>query len=194
MNNNVNKITKTRTMTMTMTMTMIKKYVAFLDTIKTYFCGLINSRCKYYKKSTLQVTSFKSSSSQSRPTLLQETKQTFNEIRISKVHLIWIPSHVNILSNELSDALAKLSLNMPNINSTNYLELSEAFSIIESHVINECQRNYDNDSKGRHYKCICREVNASIKFADIDRRKKVQISRLILGKVNLNERLLLMKS
>src|SRR6218665_2047463 len=71
-----------------------------------------------------------------------------------------------------------MSLNIPNINSTNYLELSEIFSIIKSHVINEWQRNYDNDSKDRHYKCICPEVNTSIKFADMDRRKKVQISRL----------------
>src|SRR6218665_1994143 len=35
---------------------------------------------------------------------------------------------------------------------------------------------------------FCPEVNTSIKFA-----KEVQISRLRLGKVNLNERLLLMK-
>ena len=57
------------------------------------------------------ITSIKHSFSESRPTLLQETIQTFNQI--SKVHLIWIPSHVNILGNERADALAKLSLNMP---------------------------------------------------------------------------------
>ena len=86
-----------------------------------------------------------------------------------------------------------MSVNIPNINSTNYLELPEVSSIIIglSHVINEWQRNYDNDSKGRYYKCIFPEVNTSIKFADIDRRKEVQISRLRLGKVNLNERLLM---
>src|SRR6218665_3076495 len=135
----------------------------------------------------------KNSFSESRPTLLQETMLTFNQIRISKVHLIWIPSHVNILGNERPDALAKLSLNMSDINSTNYLELPEVFSLIKSHVISEWQRNYDDNSKGQHYKCICPEVNTNIKFTDIDRRKEVQISRLRLGKVNLNERLLLMK-
>src|SRR6218665_1013229 len=59
-----------------------------------------------------------------------------------------------------------------------------------------CRRyNYDNDSKGQHYKCtcICPGVNTSIKFADLNRRMEVQISRLRLGKVNLNERLLLIK-
>ena len=75
------------------------------------------------------VMSIKNSFSESRPTLLQETMLTFNQIRISKVCLIWIPSHVNILGNERADALAKLSLNMPDINSTNYLELPEVFSL-----------------------------------------------------------------
>src|SRR6218665_1180025 len=98
--------------------------------------------------------SIKNSFSESRPTLLQETMLTFNQIRISKVHLIWIHSHhhVNILGNERADALAKLSLNMSDINSTNYLELPEVFSLIKSHVISEWQRNYDDNSKSQHYK------------------------------------------
>src|SRR6218665_2318956 len=82
---------------------------------------------------------------------------------------------------------------MPDINSTNYLELPEVFSFIKSHVISEWQRNYDHDSKGRNYKSTFPEVNTNIKLTDINRRKEVQISRLRLGKVNLNERLLLMK-
>ena len=45
--------------------------------------------------------------------LLQETLQTFNQIKISKVQLIWIPSHGSTLGGEGSDALAKTLLNMP---------------------------------------------------------------------------------
>jgi len=54
---------------------------------------------------------------------------------ITDTDLIWISSHVDILGKERADSLAKMSLNIPNINSTNYLELSEIFSIIKSHVI-----------------------------------------------------------
>ena len=36
-------------------------------------------------------------------------------------------------------------------------------------------------------------MNTSLKFTDLNRKKEVQMSRLRLGKVNLNERLYLMK-
>lgn len=44
---------------------------------------------------------------ESRPTLLQDTLRTFNEIKISEVHLVWIPSHVDLLDDERADSLAK---------------------------------------------------------------------------------------
>ena len=66
---------------------------------------------------------------------------------------------------------------MPDINSTNYLELPEVFSVVKSHIINEWQKMHDNDSKGQHYKCIYPEVNTNIKFTDLNRRKEVPISR-----------------
>jgi DNA-binding MltR family transcriptional regulator len=119
--------------------------------------------------------------------------QAFNQIKISEVQLIWIPSHVNIFGNERADSLAKQSLSLPVVNSTNYLEVEEVFSIIKSHVIDEWQIKYENDPRGHHYKCICPSVDTSIKFLDLNRRKEVQLSRLRLGKVNLNERLFLMK-
>lgn len=107
--------------------------------------------------------------------------------------MIWIPSHVNISGNERADSLAKQSLCKPIVNSTSYLELEEIFSIIKSHIVNEWQSSYDSEPKGHHYKYICPVVDTSIKFQDPNRRKEVQISRLRLGKVNLNERLFLMK-
>ena len=112
---------------------------------------------------------------------------------MSEVHLIWIPSHVGILGNERADLLAGQSLELPIINSTDYLELQEVFSIIKSHIISKWQKEYDNDIKGLQYKSICPVVDTSNKFLDFSRKKEVQISRLRLGKVNLNERLFLMK-
>ena len=50
-------------------------------------------------------------------------------------------------------------------------------------------RVIDGDPNGHHYKCICPVVDSSIKYFDLNRKKEVQIGRLRLGKVNLNERL-----
>ena len=174
-------------------------YAAELTAIKEVFCWISeneNQELKHFaifSDSLSVLMSFRNSLSSSRPNLLQETLRTFNKIKISKVHLIWIPSHVNILGNEKVDALAKQSLSLPIINSTSYLELQEVFSIIKSHVVNEWQKKYDSDPKGQHYKYICPVVDTNIKFVDFNRKKEVQISRLRLGKANLNERLLLMK-
>src|SRR6218665_1936893 len=95
-------------------------YAAELTSIKEVFSWISENETQELKNlaifsdSLSVLTSFKNSFSESRPTLLQETIQAFNEIRISKVHLIWIPSHVNILGNERADSLAKMSLNIPN--------------------------------------------------------------------------------
>src|ERR1043165_2667655 len=59
-----------------------------------------------FSDSLSALTSLKKSFSNSRPTLLQDTIRIFNKIKMSEVHLIWIPSHVGILGNERADTLA----------------------------------------------------------------------------------------
>src|SRR6218665_2037710 len=72
-------------------------YAAELTAIKEVFSWISENETKDLKNygifsDFLSVfTSIKNSFSEFRPTLLQETMQTFNQIRISKVHLIWIP-------------------------------------------------------------------------------------------------------
>jgi len=172
-------------------------YTAEMTAIKEVFAWIVdneNQDLKHFaifSDSLSVLTSLKKSFSKSRPTLLQDTIRIFNQIKLSEVHLIWIPSHIDILGNERADSLAKQSLELPTINSTDYLELQEVFSIIKSHIISKWQKEYDSDLKGLHYKSICPVIDANNKFIDLNRKKEVQISRLRLGKVNLNERLFL---
>ena len=174
-------------------------YAAELTAIKEAFTWIVDNESQglkhfaVFSDSLSVLTSLKKSFSNSRPTLLQDTIRIFNQIKMSEVHLIWIPSHVGILGNERADTLAGQSLELPTINSTDYLELQEVFSIIKSYVISKWQKEYDSDIKGLQYKSICPVVDTSNKFIDLSRKKEVQISRLRLGKVNLNERLFLMK-
>jgi ribonuclease HI len=174
-------------------------YAAELTAIKEVFSWISKNenqesrRFAVFSDSLSVLTSIKKCFSDSRPTLLQDTIRTFNQITLSEVCLVWIPSHVNIVGNERADMLAKQSLSKPIINSTSYLELKEVFSLIKSYVVDEWQRNYNSDTKGHHYKSIVPMVDTNIKFHDLNRKKEVQISRLRLGKVNLNERLHFMK-
>lgn len=135
------------------------------------------------------VTSLKRSVSKSRPTLLDETIGVYNSIALSTVEVVWIPSHLDIEGNEIADRLAKESLTITQINSTNYLELSEVYLMIDSHVINKWQTEYTNDQRGQFYKALYPTVNTNIKYLDYNRKKEVQLTRLRLGHVNLNNRL-----
>ena len=86
----------------------------------------------------------------------------------------------------MADSLAKQSLELREINSTNYLELNEIYSLIKGYIISKWQYEYDNESKGRFYKFIQPLVSTDIKYMDTPRKQEVQITRLRMGRVLCN--------
>jgi len=135
------------------------------------------------------LTSIKDNKSNSRPHLFNEFMVQLNKIGNDKLRISWIPSHVDIKGNEKADKLAKEALSLDHINSTNYLEIQEINTLINQHMLNKWQLQYDIDNRGKHYKSICPVVNTDIKFSDTDRHMEVQITRLRLGTANTNYRL-----
>jgi len=135
------------------------------------------------------LTSLKRHTSKSRPTLLGEAIEIHNSIALSTVELVWIPSHVDIHGNEIADTLAKEALSISHINSTRYIEIPEVYPMINSYIINKWQMEYTNDQRGRFYKALYPTVSTEIKYLDHNRKKEVQLTRLRLGHVNLNNRL-----
>jgi len=136
------------------------------------------------------LTSLKRYQSKSRPTLFDETVEMYNRITLSSCEIIWIPSHVDIYGNEIADKLAKEALNIAYINSTEYIELPEVYPMIKSYIINKWQSEYSSDQRGRFYKALYPTVSTDIKYLEYQNRKKeVQLTRLRLGHVNLNNRL-----
>ena len=136
-----------------------------------------------YTDSLSVATSIKENKSSSRPNLFLEFIDNINKLKNSSIVIAWIPSHIGLSGNEMADTLAKKGQEIPEINSTNYLELMEIYSLIKKYVINIWQNEYDNEGKGRFYKSIQPLVSTDIKFMDSIRKREVQITRLRMGHV-----------
>jgi hypothetical protein len=116
-----------------------------------------------------------------------------SKLNNNQVRFIWIPSHIDLTGNDRADTLAKEGLCIDHINSTNYLEFQEIFTLIKLYIVNKWQLEYNDDNRGHFYKSICPIVSTDIKYLEPYRHKEVQISRLRLGVANTNQRLFMLK-
>ena len=84
--------------------------------------------------------------------------------------------------NDRADALAKEVLSIDYVNSTDYLEFEELFTLIKMYIIiiNKWQLEYNNNNIGHFYKYVCPIVRTDINYVKAYRHKEVQISRLRL--------------
>ena len=131
-------------------------------------------------------TSIKENEFNSRPNLFLEFRHIANKLKNNNILIAWIPSHIGLAGNEVADSLAKQSLELPEINSTNYLELNEIYALIKDYLINKGQYEYDREPKGKFYKLIQPLVSTDIKYMDTPRKQEVQMTRLRMGRVLCN--------
>jgi ribonuclease HI len=174
-------------------------YAAEMTAIKEAVTWLINTEknknCQYVilSDSLSVLTSIKKNKSDSRPNLFNELMIQLNRLECDQVKMVWIPSHVDIKGNEKADELAKEALSLDNINSTNYLEIQEMYTLLKEYMVNKWQIEYNSENIGKFYKNICPTVSTNIKFSDPNRHKEVQINRLRLGVAITNKRLFQMR-
>jgi len=113
-------------------------YAAELTVIMEAVLWILNcehyNKCKFaiFSDSLSVLTSIKESCSQSRPTLLNDLLSHLNKLDSNQIKFIWIPSHIGVTVNERADALAKEALSIDYMNSTDYLEFEELFTLIKT--------------------------------------------------------------
>jgi hypothetical protein len=104
----------------------------------------------------------------------------------NSITFVWIPSHIGIKGNEAADKLANGATINQEININIGLELSEAYNLVENYIIKQWQQSWNSEKTGSHYRQIEKTVSAKIKYIHNSRHKDVIITRLRLGKCQLN--------
>src|SRR5688572_30682890 len=97
-----------------------------------------------------------------RPTLLNFLQYHITKLNSNQIRFIWIPSHIDLAGNDRADTLAKEALTIDHINSINYLELQETYTLIKLYIINKWQIEY----RGHFYKSMCPIVSTDIKYLE----------------------------
>ena len=125
--------------------------------------------------------------SNSRPNLLFEVLTLLRLFHHNgrSVKLIWIPSHVGLLGNEVVDQAAKDALSKVNFDYHVELETSEVINFVNARIIKQWQTHWNDSSTGSFYRNIEPEISSAIKFQAQPRRKETCITRLRLGKCYL---------
>jgi len=70
------------------------------------------------------------------------------------IRFVWLPSHIGIKGNELADKLANSATANSGIEVDVGLELSEAYNLVDSYIIDKWLQIWDNIPTGSHYRTI----------------------------------------
>jgi len=120
-----------------------------------------------------------------RPNLLLEVNSLITKYS-KAVTFVWLPSHIGIKGNELADSLANTATAKPDIDVNIGLELSEAYNMVDRHIVTNWQHFWDQETTGSHYRSIEKTVSTKVKYLHPSRHTEVIITRLRLGKCCLN--------
>jgi len=126
-----------------------------------------------------------SGNSTSRPNLLSDVIELVSRFN-KNITFIWIPSHVGIKGNETADKLANLATANSNIDVDVGMELSDAYNLVDTYITNKWQNIWGTENTGTHYREIVKNVSNKVKYSHSSRNTEVIITRLRLGKCQLN--------
>jgi ribonuclease HI/exonuclease III len=171
-------------------------YAAELHAIKTATDWLLQHgrgmRATIFTDSLSAIQSLQSLCSISQSTSLNELLVSIDLLNPPPT-FVWIPSHVDIHGNETADKLAKQGTKRATIDDILPLEIQEEFGNIDVYSQGLWQNEYTASKTGNDYRTLEPLVSNRMKYATTNRRKENVITRLRLGKCNLNQYLLAIK-
>jgi hypothetical protein len=128
----------------------------------------------------------KSESNKNKSTISDEVRQLTDRLREDQLTIAWIPGHFDIIGNEQADLHAKSARYKEKIDITTIIDIHEINRKIDRKIVKKWQKHYLKSHKAKWYKEIEPQVTAKTKLTDSNRRKEVILTRLRLGRCNLN--------
>ena len=143
-------------------------------------------RVVIYSDSLSSILALENGYSKTRPNLVNQILNIYNEINSIEIILAWIPSHADIKGNEMADKLAKEGLESLLIEQFVSFESKELIEQVDVYITKKWQKMWDHSKTGKFYKAIEPSVSNKIKYTYCDRTKEVKLTRLRLGHCKLN--------
>jgi len=146
----------------------------------------INQPITIFTDSKSSLEAIKSTKTKNTTNVAKDIKSLLNDIN-KMIILVWIPSHTNIKGNEKADSLAKAATKKKTIDLKVNYTYSEILPQIKDYINKKWQNQYRATKTKGHYKKIQPKISRRIKYSNKFRRLEVAITRLRLGKCNLNK-------
>jgi exonuclease III/ribonuclease HI len=106
--------------------------------------------------------------------------------RAVEIKIVWVPSHIGIQGNETADLFAGRGAALPAVTTEIGLELHEAYSVVDRHIVALWQSEWTSSNTGSHLRRIQPTVGKKSRLVFRSRRTETLSHRLRLGMCWLN--------
>ena len=123
------------------------------------------------------------------PCIINQIRHESDQLQRSmkiQICVVWIPGHVGETNNEQVNASAIRATEQTEVEIRHQISTTDAKQTISKHIDTLWQTQWNDATKGLHYRSIEPTVTRRIKLTDMNRKREVIKTRLRLGKCCMN--------
>jgi len=139
-----------------------------------------------FSDSLSSLIAIKTDNSASGSNTINEIHDIVDKLKVN-IKLIWVPSHLDIVGNEMADRLARSAVENDSVFIDAPLALKELHTKVQDYVIIKWQNLWSVCDTGKFYREIEPHVSLCIKYENKSRKKETTLTRLRLGICLINE-------